>query len=547
MVNSRPPLVVADSDSTNFSSSSFTSTNVNNLNVGSLSYNNINNGSGSTTSTSSADNMKNSITTSSDYSNSITNNLSMNLLGNFIEKIENNDIITSLTTTLTHNLISTKINDLPIEDNEIPGLTYNVNTFYKVFSKLLNNSDADGANSTVNYFATFFQGITSNRLTDFLPIMNFGPNDYILYDITVPDIIWLSNHNLFNITPYFYNYVTPDNQTTTPFASVDVTIPLFVEFKTPGKKIKICMTSSITVAQNFESQGYIISKIPVDYINSSTFLPLIRVGDLSNADDIDINRFVKTYFYKSSDPSGNNNFTSQDIINQLPPTLSPSNTTFLNNLNTFTSIVSYLNNNVCDKNKTLQTYKYLSNFYEFGSTTPYAINSFYTSISTTPIAGLEGNNTGENYFNSNAIDLTLVETQFLYILSLNQNKMQIGLSSNIQVYDLDNLKVITNGTISTSPQLPSMASSLYPEIASNANNLSLFNLSSFNVQNLLNVGIKNILIIERNAYNPINYYQSSNDYPGKCYILYGDELSPDDTDNLNTITNNDITISYLNN
>lgn len=547
MVNSTNPLVVADSDSTNFTSSSFSSTSVDIVNVGSLSYNNSNNGSGSTTSTSSGDNMTNSITTSFDYSNLITNNLSKNILDNFIEKIENKDIITSLTATFTYDLISTKINDLSIEDNEIHGLTYNVNTFYKVFSKFLNNSDADGANSTVNYFATFFQGITSNRLTDFLPIMNFGANDYILYDITVPDITWLSQHNLFNITPYFYNYVTPDNRTTTPFASVDVTIPLFIDFKTPGKKIKICMTSSKTVAQNFESQGYIISKIPVNYINSSTFLPLIRVGNLHNVDDIDINSFVKTYFYKSSDSTINNNFTSQEIIDGLPPTLSPNNPTFLNNLNTFTNIVSYLNDNVCDKNKTLQTYKYLSNFYEFGSTRPYAINSFYTSISTTPIAQLEGNNTGENYFNSNAIDLTLVKTPFLYILSLNQNKMQIGLSSNIQVYDLDNLKVITNGTISTSPELPSMASSLYPDIDSNSNNLSLFNLSAFNVQNLLNVGVKYVIIIERNTYNPINYYQSSNDYPGKCYILYGNKLSTDDTVELKKITNNDITISYLNN
>jgi hypothetical protein len=538
----------SDSNTTIFDSSSFSSTSVDIINVGNnLIHNNINNGTGSTTSTTTGDNMKNSITSSSDYSNLITNNLSKKLLDNFIEKIENNDIITSLTTTFTYDLISTKNNNLAIEDNEIPGLTYNVNTFYKVFSKFLNNSNAHGANSTVNYFATFFQGITSNRLTDFLPIMNFGPNDYILYDITVPDLKWLSQHNLFNITPYFYTYVTPDNRTTTPFASVDVTIPLFNEFKTPGKKIKICMTSSKNVAEKFESKGYIISKIPVDYINSTTFLPLIRVGNLHNVDAIDINRFCKTHFYKSSDSTINNNFTSQEIINQLPPTLSPNNPTFLNNLNTFTNIVTYLNNNVCDISKTLQTYKYLSNFYEFGSTTPYAIDSFYTSISTTPIAGIQGNNTGENYFNSNAIDLRLVKTQFLYILSLNQNKMQIGLSSNIQVYDLDNLKVITNGTISTSPELPSMASSLYPEIDSNYNNLSLFNLSSFNVQNLLNVGIKNVIIIERNTYNPINYYQSSNDYAGKCYILYGKDLSTDDTANLKTITNNDITISYLNN
>jgi len=537
-----------------YESNTFSETKTDIIDVGDVTSYDNNRASGSTTSTATGNDMNNTMTTAINYANTLTTGLSNTLLDDFVKNRVNTDnIVTSLTTTVISNLITTKIDNYVIENNLVPGLTYNVDTFYKAFSKILNNSDADGANSTVNYFATYFHDITSNRLTDFLPLMNIGPNDYILYEITVPNEKWLSEHNLINVTPYFYDYVTQDNRTTNPFASVDITVSLFNEFKTSGNKIQICMTSSKTVAQKLDaeakSKGYIsiISKIPVDYINSCTFLPLIRVGSLHNVDDVDINSFLKTYFYRSSDSTIHNNFTSQEIINQLPPTLSPNNPTFLNNLNTFDNIVHYLNNNVCDKSKTLHTYQYLSNFYEPPYTTPYAINSFYTAISTTPIAKLEGNNTGENYFNSNIIDLTLVKTAYLYILALNQNKMRIGLSSNVQIYDLNNLAIITNGTISTSPSIPAMSSSLYPDININANNLSLFNLSAFNVENLITVGVKNIIIIERNEYNPINYYQSSNDYNGRAYILYGNYLSQTDITNLNTITGNDITISYLNN
>ena len=416
------------------------------------------------------------------------------------------------------------------------GFTYNVNNLYNVLTTFTKKSDdAFGDNTTEKYFATEYPLISSSREVPVFPLItNFGPNDFITYEITVPDNFWLSQHSIFNLSPYFFSYAA-DNTITNVFASVDITIPLFEEFKIPGNKIKICFTSSKTVANDYKMKGYKIGKIPVEYLNRATFFVLFRVCSNQN-NTYDINNFVKSIFFKSKDKTVKDNYTSKEIIASLPKTL-PLNPKYQNNLVNFRKIVSYLNTNVCESSLTVQNFKYLSNVYN----TNFAFNSFYDCLRVTPFAQVQGNNTGENYFNSNFIDLTTIKQKYLYILALNQAKMQIALTSNIQIYNAVNYKALPSGTIATSPSIPVMNSENYPYIKNNS--LSLFSLIGLNVQNIIDqTGFNQILIIERSSYNPINFYQSSNNYKGKSYVLFGNELTEK---NVAYLTKNyDISFTY---
>lgn len=196
-----------------------------------------------------------------------------------------------------------------------------------------------------------------------------------------------------------------------------------------------------------------------------------------------------------------------------------------------------MNSNVCLNTLTEQTAKYLSNIYD----TNYAFDNFYTSITINPPATLEGNNTGENYYNSSFIDLTTLTQEYVYVLSLNQNLMKTALTSNIQIYNKANNQPV-NKIINTSGGLPQFSNKNYPYAANNNKMYPLFQLNGYNVQEFISANITSILIVERLSYNPINFYQSSYDYTGSAYILFGSELSNANTDYLNS--NYDITINY---
>lgn len=266
--------------------------------------------------------------------------LGINLIDNLInnnEEINDNYLITTSNVIINALNFTKKQNFNPI-DNIVNGITYNVNNSIKIISKFIPDFNAAGANVTVDYYATIFPEI-SYFSGSFLPLINFGPNDYLLYEITVPDNVWLYNHNLFSFTPYFYNY-TNNNVTTSVFASTDITIQFFEKFKNPNNKINICVTSSIEVGNYFENKGYIISKLPIEYINVSTFLPLFRVGLFNNENSYNINSFVKSYYFKSSSTSTNNNYSSIDIIASFPQSLLPSDKIFYSNLLNYQNIVS---------------------------------------------------------------------------------------------------------------------------------------------------------------------------------------------------------------
>lgn len=445
-------------------------------------------------------------------------------------------------TALTHRPESILISQGPAQQ-EVAGVIYNLDNFVNIASYFGLQLDHYGANSTVDYLVPVFP----NQISSFanaLPQIVMNKNDIILIEVTVPDSLWLDTHSLFNITPYFYFYESGGVEVPV-YASENITIQFFELFETPGNKIKICITPNQSLASQYQAMGYMISSMPEEYLDSTTFQILFRVGTINASHQLSINSFVKVTFLKATQEesfAGSEYYDAAEVIASFPTELLPDNTPqYQTNIADYNDIVSYLNG---QGYTTYQCLKYLSNIYG----TNYAFNNFYKSISVTPPAQMQANNTGENYFNSQGIpnynntfiDLTTISSTYLYILSLNQNTMGSGLTSNVQIYDAQSLALITDGLIITSPDLPAFSSPDYPYTSDNP--YPLFQINAYNIPQLIASGITQVIITERISYNPVNFYQSSNEYEGKAYFFFGDALTPTQTTFLET--NYDITINY---
>ncbi len=426
---------------------------------------------------------------------------------------------------------------------EVRGAIYNLDNFVHIADFFGLQLDQYGANSTVDYLVPVFP----HKITTFedsLPQIVMNKNDAILIEVTVPDNTWLDTHSLFNITPYFYFYRSGGVETSV-YASENITIQFFELFNTPGQKIKICITPNATIASEYEGLGYIISGMPEEYLDATTFQILFRVGTINGQPQSSINNFVKVDFLKATEPQafgGSDYYDAAQIIASFPPELLPEDTPqYETNIEDFGDIVSYLDG---QGYTTFQCLKYLSNIYS----TDYAFNNFYKAITVNPPAQMQANNTGENYFNSQGIpvytnafiDLNTVSGTYLYILSINQNTMGSGLTSNVQIYNAQSLAIIPDGLIITSPDLPPFSAPDYPYVSDNP--YPLFQINAYNIADLISSGTTQVIITERISYNPVNFYQSSNDYVGKAYFFFGDTLTPTQTNFLET--NYDITINY---
>lgn len=159
----------------------------------------------------------------------------------------------------------------------------------------------------------------------------------------------------------------------------------------------------------------------------------------------------------------------------------------------------------------LPTYLYLQNL----PTPPvnYAFQSFYDSISVVPYIQMQGNNTGESYFNTALLNLNDYKGKNMIILAVNQNAYGYALNSNIQIYNNNGLGVIPDGSYLTSPNIPVISDPSYPYINENIKNLidyPLINEKIYNIDELLSQGINEIYVVERVAYNPINFSHSNN-------------------------------------
>lgn len=426
---------------------------------------------------------------------------------------------------------------------QLPGIIYNLDNFVHLADYFGLQLDEYGANSTVDYLVPVFP----NKITTFansLPQIVMNKNDVILIEVTTPDSEWLDTHSLFNITPYFYFYDS-DGVETPVYASENITIQFFDLFGTPGEVTKICITPNKTIATQYQGMGYMVSGMPEEYLDSTTFQILFRVGTIGDIDhQLSINSFVRVTFLEATQEepfAGSDYYDAAEIVASFPMELDPDAPDYMTNITDYNQIVSYLE--MTGGFTPYQCVKYLSNIYS----TDYAFNNFYKAVSVNPAAQMQANNTGENYYNSQGIpvysqpyiDLHEFEGEFLHILSLNQNTMGAGLTSNVQIYNAQSLAIIDEGLITTAPDLPSFSSPGYPHGAPNP--YPTFQINSYDVSNLIANDIHRIIITERISYNPVNYYQSSNEYEGKAYFFLGDMLTG--TEIMYLEDNYDITIT----
>ena len=244
------------------------------------------------------------------------------------------------------------------------------------------------------------------------------------------------------------------------------------------------------------------------------------MGSLNNKAS-ELPRFKGVYYKSLKSQNNFKYYNSLYIVSKFQKPLYP----ILNQNNTkifyqFDQINTYfLNLNIYTK---YSLYKYISNYFSVN----YAIQNFYDAISVTPIAQLNANNTGENYFNSEIFTTSNYNNTFyFYIIALNQNKTKFALTSNVQIYDKSNNSSIE--TINTSPELPPISSKIYPKV--NIDNFPIFTGISLPINSLITNNIGMFNFIERLSYNPINYNHSDYNYVKTSLIFCGPQLSEDQT------------------
>jgi hypothetical protein len=368
--------------------------------------------------------------------------------------------------------------------------------------------DANGNNNFVYYYSPVF---SSTKIIDNIPTIELkNEREYILFELTIPSEEFLNNINLINITPYFFTY-----NSIQVFASTDNSIEFFKYKFSVGDAIKIIFTSSKTIGDEYCKKGYLVSKIPAEYLLETTFNILLRIGNLYSTykpEELITSSRITLNEY----PLINNlePYNSLEIINSLPKALNSSlvysnNIVLLNKLlDTYTNTKQkFINLGYTE----IITYLYLQNIPN--PPVNYAFTSFYDSIKVTHPVNLLGNNTGECYFNSEIINLSQYINKEIIIVAVNQNLYGFGVNSTIQIYNNDNLNVITNGSYLTSPQIPSLNSYNYPYINHDdkcGDNIKypIINIQTFNVNTLISNNINIINISERVSYNPINFSYS---------------------------------------
>lgn len=221
-------------------------------------------------------------------------------------------------------------------------------------------------------------------------------------------------------------------------------------------------------------------------------------------------------------------YSSQDITSSSLPTYLPSNTTYYNRLNSYNSLQEYF---ISNQYSIQPSYKYLSNFYDVS----YAIDSVYAALSTSPYAQAQANNTGEDYFNTAELSLSNFSNMYIYVIGLNQNKMTVGLISNIQIYNTSNNGVIENGTIYTSPGIPSFVNKNYPLTDAYTDNIPLIIITEYSIANMIENSIASTIVaVERIGYDFTSYNHPTDSYQGKCVVFIGNQLSPNQINTLET-------------
>jgi hypothetical protein len=358
------------------------------------------------------------------------------------------------------------------------------------------------------YYGAIFP---STQIINNIPVLYFNTlEDYILFEFTIPDNGFVDNVNFVNITPYFYSYLGVD-----VFASTDKSLEYFEPKLNPGDTIKVVFTSSQTIGDYFTEQGYRVSRFPFDYIGFATVTFLLRIGNLTGTyNPGSLEQYSKLEYNKFTSPNKLVPYTSFEILS-TQPIVYGSKYLYENGAQYLNSLLDLYNKQqqiLLDEGYTqLPTYLYQQNI-----PTPqvnYAFQSFYDCITVNPYIQLQGNNTGESYFNTNLLNLNDYPDTIFAVVSVNQNKYGYAIYSNIQVYDKTNLVVLTNLSYSTSPPIPVISYPTYPYIDENSSeNLKypLIKVNKFTTNELINKGSEEIFISERAGYNPINFNHPDN-------------------------------------
>lgn len=391
---------------------------------------------------------------------------------------------------------------------KINGVFYNMTENY---TKLNTTEDTHSPNKNVNYIGINFPGLSI--VEDGFSNLNINENDYILVEIGIPTDNWVDSYNLLNLTPYFYTY-----KGINVFASVNETI-LYMKKNTikKGKINKICFTCSTKIGIKYFKQGYDISYIPVEYIKDASYLLLIRIGLLNITEYAVIPKTFKAVYYKSNITTNYQEVpsieysTQRDILQILPKRLQPI-TSDIHNLinNNFIEILDYFKGYINHR-----SFEYFTNIYK----TKYTFKSFYDSLKVYPYANIELNNTKENYFNSNYINITKNSNKYYYLFCMNQKRSGCALTSSIQLYDANTKLSIYN--FDTSGILPSLGNKTYPRTIDNFCESATFYIIEFPEKYF---EINKIYILERIAYDPINFNSCDSQYINSFNFFYGDKL-----------------------
>ena len=335
-----------------------------------------------------------------------------------------------------------------LSETGIPGTILNLTEIMNILARF-NYIVGYGENTTVDYLSPYYKGISS---IDSIPVLTMTGKDYLLFEITL-DPLWLDTHNLIDFTPYIYYY------NTIIWGSVDTSLFLSKKLLSPTNKINICCTACKEIGEKYSQMGYLISKLPIEYILNATISIFIRVSTQKGVPNI-FNNNIKTSYYTTNEPRLNY-YTSEEIIATYPPVFPAiSNEKTIKVIETYNKIQDYFSN--LDTLTNYETYPYCASYAE--PPVSYAIQSFYDSIdlekltpSRTPL-DLLANNTDENYYMTNP--LSVDSNNYVYILYANQFDTGASCTSNIQIYN-SYFNLIFNA-IYTSADLPPMSSPRYP-------------------------------------------------------------------------------------
>ncbi len=390
--------------------------------------------------------------------------------------------------------------------------------------------DTYGQNQNIYYLSPIYPKITS--IADNMPTFNMAKNDFLLFEFTLDDS-WLSEYNLFVFSTYIYKH-TGDTIFGTPESSIFVQPSM----RDSNNKIKICCASSKEIAEKYSNLGYLISKLPSDYMdNATTFNALIRfTSETSNPTTIVINKYITTSYNTETTLNDTAKINdSTQIIASYPTVYEPELTQDAKNVITnYNKTITHLNGIFPKK---YIGYPYYSNF----AGVSYAIDDAYKSMALPKPLNINANDTCENYFLSDKISIQSGSSDYVYVLYLNQKSAGAAVTSTIQIYDIKS-NAIKNGIIQTGPKIPTMNTSNYPISAQNTLPAQgMYGISMKDIYNENN-GTDTIVISERISYGLKNYNQLKYSSINSMKIYIGTKLTEAQENTL--LTNYNITVSY---